>query len=242
MKNIYQLLAGFKGDEYAFKEYVLETLQLDSVFGNVYAVYQKPMEAKKAILYIVSVYSIYSEIQEFGQPLSKIKQRAVEKWDLDEFMRDELCDFKFAFETKATQRKGAKSGDDDVEAINEDDGIEEIVVGERSKYSIDRIVTAIEAFLKYQDDAIVTNILRKKDHYDQVSTAAHRMHLKDDKGTMDWELKMKLNNQADKLLQEIEEWEGKLRERNKGIQSAVRDIEENKRKVLTTLRVEHAIR
>lgn len=240
MKNIYQSLIGFKGNAEEFHDYI-QKLKLMDVFGNMYVAYQKKYEAKKAILFIVSVYSIYSDLLEFGTRLEIIKERAAEQCELDEFMRDELVELKLSYETKATERKGAKSGDiSDVEAINEDDGIEELVVNGESKYRIEKIITTIDNFLKYQDDPILYNILRKKDHYDQVSRAAHRQHLKNDKGDVDWELKMKLNNQADKLLQEIEEWENKLRERNKAIQPQVRDMEQ-KRKVFTSVRVEHAI-
>jgi hypothetical protein len=202
-------------------------------------VYPNRCEAKKATLYIVNVYSIHSDLLEFGTTPLKVKQRAVERLNLSEIMRDELMEFKLSYATKATERKATKAGSKaEVDAIPEEDGIEELVVTENSKYAIEKIITTIDNFLKYQDDPIAAHILRKKDHYQQVSLASQRMPIKN--GEVDWDLKMKLNTQADKLMAEIEEWENKLKERNKALQPQKKEVD-LKRKVFTSLHVEHAI-
>jgi hypothetical protein len=158
---------------------------------------------------------------------------------LPEVMRDELVEFRFVYHTKATDRKATKTGDRaDVDAIPEEDGIEEI---QADPYHVEKIITVINNFLEYQDEPIATHILRKKDLYDQISRAAHRMIMVDETGKINWKEKRDLNKQADELMVEIQEWEEKLLKRNESIRLQSNEVKELKRKVLTTLRIENVV-
>ncbi len=228
-KSLSDLLNDFKGDANAFKD-LLEAYQLMPIFGNLYAIYQ-PFEARKAVLYIVGTYTVNTPHMLANELIHLTKQRVAEKLVIKEAQYNELVNFEFTYRTKATKRKLKDA--EEVDEIEPEDATEQLVA---DNYNVEKIITAINAYLTYQDEPVASHLIMLKDLYHQCTLSAHRMLKKGNE--VDFKTKMEIKEYADKLMKDIKLWEEELARKNVNQKPLREEVKEVERKIFGSIRPE----
>lgn len=238
MKSLFESITTFSGSHEDFHDH-LQKLNVMEVFSNMYAVYPEKYKARRAVLYVLYTYSRESPYILKFEGIDKTKGRAAQHAELDPEMYNDLVKFEFKYVVKEKQSKTKANGADEVDEINtEEDGTEKV---EADNYAVSRIISCINKWLAYQDDRTFTHVMRMKDHYEQVSVAAHSMIKKNSAGEIDWKQKADCQDQANKLLKEIEEWETKLANKNAELKEVVEEVRTLERRIFKTVRPESVV-
>lgn len=220
MKSIYETVASFEGSPSEFLQ-LIRDLKLNEIFDYLPHNYAEKI---KAIKYIVYAYSANSKLVTAGDSWKICKQRAAEKAELDEMMRNELVEFQYTYVSKPAKKKKGEEEEKEDDQLVADGG------------NLGKIIVCINKYLDFQHDRINKHLRRMYDHYEQASSAAVSMPMKN--GSVDWDTKGKCQDIANKLLGEIEIWEHKLESKNLDLKDGTTEIRDKKEKVIKSIRME----